>query len=217
MNAYNYQLNANDAREGSGGGNHRIHESGAYIGVLTKAKHIVATTGAVGVECEFESKAGEQARFTLYTHNKSGEVIYGCKQLQALMAVLKLRDIRPQLATIEEYDFDTRQVAKVQAEIFPDLMNRPVGIVFQIEEYLNGSGEVKQRPNFYAPYNAETSQLAIELLDQEPAKKLEKILQNLQDKKLPAQTRPPATSIGSGNIKAPGAHKIPDFDDDIPF
>lgn len=217
MNAYNYQLSADDAREGSGGGSSRISGSGAYIGVLTKAKHIVATTGAVGVECEFESKVGEQARFTLYTHNKSGELIYGCKQLQALMAVLKLRGIQPQQATIEEYDFDSRQVVKVQAEIYPDLMNKPVGVVFQMEEYMNGSGDVKMRPNFFAPYNAETSQLAVELLDQEPAKKLEKILQNLQDKKLPPQTRPPAVRGNGGNYPASNANQMPAFDDDIPF
>jgi hypothetical protein len=167
------------------------------------------------MECEFESKIGEQARFTLYTHNKSGEVIYGNKQLQAQMAVLKLRGIQPQQATIEEYDFDSRQVVKVQAEIYPELMGKPVGIVFQMEEYLNGSGDVKMSPNFFAPYNADTSQLAVEILDQSPAKKLEKILQTLQDKKLPPQTRPPASAAPGNGYQA--ASQQPAFDDDIPF
>ena len=50
MTAQSYQLNPADAREGSGRTNSRITETGAYDGAFTKAKHITATTGAVGIE-----------------------------------------------------------------------------------------------------------------------------------------------------------------------
>lgn len=209
MNAPAYQLNSNDAREGSGGGGGRIDTTGPYIGTITKAKHIIAGTGAIGIEFEFESQAGQSARFTLYTLNKDGQPIYGGKQLQALMAVLKLRSLTAKQATIEEYSFDTQQKEKVQAEIYPDLMGKTVGIVFQMEEYLNSNQDLKSRPNFFAPFDATTKQVAAEVLDQSKAEKLDKMLATLKDKKLPAQQAAPAAQSVPIGADA--------FDDDIPF
>lgn len=210
MAAPSYQLNANEAREGSGGGRGRIADSGAYEGILTKAKHITAQTGASGVEFEFESNSGEGARFTLYTLNKDGQPIYGSKQLQALMAVLKQRTIAAQATTIEEYDYDARAKKQVQAHIYPQLMNKPVGIVFQMEEYISTEdGLIKTRPNFFAPFDPVTKQLAVEILDAAKAEKLAKILPTLKTK-----TIQPARPAPQASYAPPTSDQ---FDDDIPF
>jgi hypothetical protein len=210
MSAPNYQLNPADAREGSGGGRLRINSNGAFEGKFTKAKHITASTGAAGIEFEFETSA-ESARFTLYTANKDGQPIYGAKQLQALMAVLKLRAITAKMATIEEYDYDLKTNVAGPAEIYPDLMNKPVGIVFQMEEYESQQdGTVKLRPNFFAPFDPATKKVAAEILDQSPATKLEKIVAGLKTKTLQPQSHAPQ------HTNHPGQTPV-DLNDDIPF
>jgi hypothetical protein len=209
MNAPAYQLNASEAREGSGSAISRVAKTGAYTGIFTKAKHVLAQTGAAGIEFEFESANKEQARFTLYTHNKDGQAIFGAKQLQALMAVLKLRNIAAKPAQIEEYNYDSGQKEKIDAEVYPELTGKPVGVVFQMEEYLSGQGELKMRPNFFAPFDANSKQMAVEILDQKSAGGLDKILAVLKDK--PLRNRPAQAAPQGQSYVAPAEL------DDIPF
>lgn len=207
-----YQLSPDLAREGSGGGNSRITESGAYKGVITRAEHIVASTGTVGVEIDFECVTGSKANFiTLYTKNSAGEAIWGLKQLNALMTCLSLRDIQPQQATIKKYDFTARQEVDSLVTIFPALMNKPVGLVLQKEQYLKQDNTVGEKLNLVAPFNAETNQVAVEILDKSQAEQLEKIVSSLKDKLLP--TSGSATSYQQPTQTAGTV----DFDDDIPF
>lgn len=215
MNARVFQLNPADAREGSGGGRGRITENGAYEGLITKAKHIQAETGTTGIEFEFESNGGESARFSLYTHKTDGSTIYGFKQLQALMTVLKLHSLQPAMATIEEYDYDTSSKVQIQAQIYGGLMKKPVGIVFQMEEYVsNQDGSIKTRANFFAPFDPSTKQLAAEILDRTPATKLDKILPTLKTKPVAR----PAAAYGSASSpqQHSGTQSAPDLSD-IPF
>lgn len=210
MNAPAYKLNANEAREGSGRLSSWISATGGYAGMFTKAKSITASTGATGIEFDFLSKNAEQATFTLYTHNKEGEAIYGMKQLQALMAVLALQGINPRVGLYEEWDHDEKAKVKKNGEIYPDLMNKPVGVVFQMEEYESTQdGTIKKRPNFFAPFHAQTKQMAAEILDQKPAAFLDKVLMSLKDKLIKKTTPPPASNY------APAAADT--STDDIPW
>jgi len=209
-----YKLNPELAREGDNQGSQRITENGGYPGVFTKAKHLVAGTGAVGIEFGFEAVDGSTAYFQLYTKNKDGDAIFGEKQLMALMTCLKIKSMAPQQAMIEEYDFNSKQVQKVKATVYPELMNKPIGIVFQKEHYIKNNGDNGERMLFFAAFDTQTKQTANEILDQKPAERLEKLLANLKDKNSPPVTgrTTPANTAATQNQVINN-----DFDDEIPF
>jgi hypothetical protein len=195
------------AKEGSGRASNRITDTGAYVGVITVAKDVTAQTGTTGIELSFKSNDGLEAHFlTLWTKNSNGESIFGEKQLHALMTCLKAKTITGKDAIIEEYDFDARQNVKRQVTVYPELMNKPIGLVLQREEY-EGSNGIKNKMVFFAPFEAATRKTAAEILDQKPAEQLDKILSNLKDKLLKTHSQP-----ASNDGQLPN-----DFDDDIPF
>jgi hypothetical protein len=203
-----YNLNPELAKEGSGRASNRITDTGAYVGVITVAKDVKAGTGTTGIELSFKSNDGLEAHYlTLWTKNANGESIFGEKQLHALMTCLKVKSITGKDAIIEEYDFDARQNVKRQATVYPELMNKPVGLVLQREEY-EGPNGIKNKMVFFAPFEAATRKTAAEILDQKPAEQLDKILKSLKDKTLKAGSR---TTRTDEQIDA-------DFDDsEIPF
>jgi len=174
-----YSLNTDEAKEGSGRISTRIEENGPYVGLFTKAKKIKSDGGAVGIEFDFEGMEKHKARFTIYTHGKDGKSIHGIKQLQAIMAILRLKKIDSKMANIKEYSFEAGQEVNNDAEVYPDLMGKPIGIVFQMEEYKGAKG-LGRRATFYAPYESSSRKLAIELIDGKPASLLDKMLRRKQ-------------------------------------
>lgn len=205
-----YTLDATKAREGSGRTSSRITETGAYVGVITVAKAVTAGTGAKGIELAFKSNDGLDANYlTLYTHNKDGNPIFGEKQLYALMTCLKVKTITASERVITEYDFDMKKDVQKPATVYLELMNKPIGLVLQAEEYENSGHEVKEKMVYFTAFEASTRKLAAEILDQKPAEALDKILKNLKPKKLKR------TNGAQSETAAPAGA---DFkDDDIPF
>lgn len=220
-----YTLNAEQAIAGSTSGYQRITQSGAYTGVFTKAKAITAGTGAEGIEFTFKSDSGAEASYlTLYTHNKSGEEIYGYAQLNALMSCLKQRQISAQSMQVMEYDHDSGKEVSVQISGYPQLMNIPVGVVLQREEYCKKSGDIGESMNLYAFFDAETRQTGAEVIQQQEATSLEGIISGLKDK--PVSSNANRQNVRPEGMPATGAQTIAssarsqstqDFDDDIPF
>jgi len=206
MTAHAYNLDTDKARDGDSTGSNRINTSGAYTGIITVAKAVTANTGASGIEFSFKSDDGQEAHYmTLYTRNAQGESIFGEKRLNTIMTCLKVRSINPVQAQIKEYDFDAQQEIEVTRDVYPDLMNKPIGLVLQMEEYFNNSGNKKSRMNIYGAFDAQTRQTAIEILDQLPAERLDKMVENVRDK-LVQKTTQSAPMPTSGSV-----------DDDIPF
>lgn len=222
--APSFNLNPDLAREGSGGGAGRIDSSGAYKGIITRAEYTTASTGTRGIELDFESTSGASAKFmTLWTHNAQEQEVYGFKQLMALMTCLKLRNINPQVAQVKKYDSQAGKEIVAQATIYPELMNKPIGLILQREEYRKGSGEIGEKMSFFAPFDAQTNQLAKEILDQSPAKGVEKIIVSLKDKLLPKEQSGAtagfyqnASQSQSQQPQGNGGY-ADQFDDSIPF
>jgi len=210
MTALAYKLDPNAARETDNGAA-RLTETGAYTGQFTVAKHIDARSGAVGIEFNFKTDDNREAnRLSLYTRNRDGSPIFGEKQLSALMTCLKLREINPTSAQVEVYDYDAKQTVHQQAAVYLELMNKPIGVCLQAEEYLNKQGEVKKRLNLVRFFDAKTRQTASEVLDKQSPVKLDAYLQTLKDKPL-------STGHGHAAPNNQAAHADDDFDDDIPF
>lgn len=213
MTAPAFNLDPNSAKKGSGsaGG---IDETGEYTGNITLAMHIEADSGASGIQFSFESDTGQKSNYiNVYTHGKDGNPIFGLDTVNALMTCLKLRGIKPEKRDVEIRDFQSGQSKKESCDVYPELMNKPVGLILRKEWYVNTGGEDKFRMALFAPFEASTGKLAVEVLDDRPAEGKDKIVSSLKDKGAPRQQKP----TGGAQQRSSEPGPIDDFDDDIPF
>lgn len=177
MSAYTLDT---DAAKQADSGSGRINETGKYIGQFTKAKKVLSNKGTQGIEFAFEANNGQSADFlSVWTINADGDRIYGYKQLMALMTCLRAKEIDSRNGEVEEYDAATKQMVKRKAEVFPALMNKPIGVLLQMEEYEKKDGTVGERPVFAGFFDAQTEQTAAEILDKRPADALAKMVASL--------------------------------------
>lgn len=206
-----YALDTDAAKQADSGGG-RISETGKYVGQFTKAKKVLSTKGTQGIEFSFEAANGQSADYlTMWTINAEGNQIFGYKQLMALMTCLKVRNIDTKTAEIEEYDRDANGMVKRQADIFPALMNKPVGVLLQMEEYEKKDGSVGEKASFAGFFDAQSEQVATEILDKSEARILAKLVSQLVPVKRLKGSRSQSAST------APAGPTGPNFDDDIPF
>ena len=210
-----YKLNKEHAVEGDSTSS-RIEESGQYIGVFTEAKEVKSEKGTEGVELKFKSNTGLEASYmTLWTYNAQGEAIWGLKQLNALMMCASVRELNPISAQGKIYDGS--QMVDAEITIFPELMNKPIGVVLQKELYTKNNGDDSSRMNLFAFFNHESKKTASEIADKKDATALTSMLKTLADR----DNRKP--SHGNNNGQAGGAAPASDsnadeeWDDDVPF
>lgn len=214
-----YALNAETAKAAEQFSSY-LDTTGKYLGVITRAEAISSKSGSEGIELAFKSRDGLEANYIqLWTSKQNGEPLQGLKVLNALMAVLKLRNITAVRGPIEK--MDNGQKVVVQVDLLPDLM-KPVGLVLQREEYTKDNGQTGYRMLLIAPFCAETERTATEVLSQaREAKALTKIIEWLADKPVRhAKPRAGQTHAASYDAQRPGAPVATganDFDDDIPF
>lgn len=201
-----YALNTEAAKAADSTGN-RIVERGKYVGRFTRAQHVVSQQGTKGIDFDFEANNGQKARFSLYTVKADGSQIFGFKQLMAIMTVLKLRNLsEPQDKIATVYDFDAGKEVQRSVPQFAELLDKPIGLLFTMEEYK----PEKWRPNLAGIFDAETELVASEILERKTQPlTLPKMIERLRDKPLKETSGAPATSGG-----VPAASE---FDDDIPW
>ena len=207
-----YALNTDEAKaaEYTGG---RIEESGKYIGKFTRAEDIKAASGAVGIEFAFETPEGQRTICNIYTLNKSGEPIFGRKMLMALMTCMKVRNIEATRAQVKKWDREAGAEKVVEASVFKELQDKPIGLLLQREEYEKRDGGVGVKMNIAGCFDAATELVASEILDKRTKPEvLPKMLAALRDKPLKVDARPAASAAPSG-----GGGGFADMDDDIPF
>lgn len=211
--ALNYQLNKQDALQGDSDA--RITKTGAYTGVFTQAYAIKADTGTEGVEFTFKDVTGAEAKFlTLYTQKADGEKAYGFKQLMACMTCMKVKDAPAQDGVVKIYDFETKKEIDKKVPIYPTLMNTPIGILLQKEEYQKQNGKVGEKMTFAGFFDPQTKQTASEIFENKPATRLDAKVANLKDKLLPKQQ----DQGQSYQFQQPGDDGFGSFEDeDLPF
>lgn len=192
-----------------------INETGKYTGIFTRAENVKSPKGTIGVEFSFRSDDGRAADYlTLWTENKDGKALYGYKTLMAIMACLKVRNITPISQKIEKYDHGAGGKVTVDAEVFPDLMNKPIGLLIQMEEYEKQDHSTNWKPVIYAPFEASTGFTASEILSKAvKPETLEKMEASLKDRPLRARSGS-AAPVSSAPAPTGG---YDDFDDSIPF
>jgi hypothetical protein len=206
-----YALNAQAAKEADQKGG-SVNETGKYTGMFTRAENVKSTKGTLGVEFSFKSDDGKNADYlTLWTKNAAGDELQGYKTLMAIMTVLKVKSITPVMQVIEKYNHIDKAKEQVRVEVFPELMNKAIGLLIQMEEYENKEKTTtKWKPSIYAPFQKGDGFTASEILNKATkAETMEKMLAALHDR--PLRGKPGQ----SAHVAAPASFS--DFDDDIPF
>lgn len=221
-----YQLDANAAREAENFSSF-LSETGKYKGKFTRAEKLVSTNkGTHGIGFTFESSNKQTTRFDIWTMSAQNEPLMGYKTLSAIMACLKLRNLSVGTGQVERKDWQTNTVSKVNAEIFPDLIGKEIGLVLVKTEYEKmkdgaKTGETGWRLELVAPFEASTEFTAAEIMDKATQpKKLASIVSTLTDR--PLRNRPVQRNTQSYGDAPPAGHPASsgfgasDFDD-VPF
>lgn len=206
-----YALDADLAKEGSGSANGVITETGKYKGEIEWAREKRFDNGTIIVELRFKSDRGS-ANLNLFVNDYEGETSFGMKQLNALMACLKIRNIAPINGVIEAYDPDTRQVGPVQAAIFPELSGKKIGFLLEAQHSVY-EGKPRVQMLIKAPFTHDTEQTAVEVLaNNGKAETIEKMIPLLKDRQKGTGNNTQSLGHQSSASGAPD-----DLDDDIPF
>lgn len=206
-----YSLNttaARQAEERSG----RINEIGKFVGTFTRAEDVVSSKETRGIDFAFETPERQSANFTLWTFNKDGKELYGFKQLQSLMTCLRVKEMAPKSAIVRKWDRTSEGMVDVEGMIFEALMKKPIGILFETEEYAKNDGSVGSKvvPAYF--FDATSELTASEILDKKvtPAQ-LAKLVMTLRHR--PLRGKPAASNSSAAPAGAGGSVE----DDDIPF
>lgn len=183
-----YALDRDSAMKANG--NIRIQEKGKYYGQFTRAEFVTSTKGTIGIDFTFKSNDGATADFlTIWTQRQNGEALAGRQLIDALMTCLRLRSMDTRRARVEKYNPDSQQRDMADAEIYPDLMHKPIGLLLVTEEYINGQGQKKSKMVIWGFFEASTDKTAREILRQQPAQSLPSMVASLRDKTLPQSPR----------------------------
>lgn len=208
----NYTLNT-EAAKAADTINGRIEESGKYIGTFIRAESTTSSKGTIGIDFSFKSNDGLSTDYlTVWTHNAEGKEIYGFKVLMAIMTCMKIKTLTKTVGIVEKYDQDQKKRAQVQADIYPELMNKPVGLLLQRAEYTKTAGGVGSTFNIFAAFEADSGFTASEILDRKTKPELlERMVSSLRDKTLPK------SSQGGVHGNEPPVYEEAPFYDDVPF
>ncbi|MGS1060576.1 hypothetical protein [Burkholderia glumae] len=211
-----YALDTNAARqadERSG----RINEIGKFVGTFSRAEDVTSAKGTRGIDFAFETDDRLSANFSLWTLNAQGESLFGFKQLQAMMACMKVRNIEPTRAVVKKWDRNSSSVVEVEANVFKELMSKKIGILFETEDYEKSDGSIGTKVVPAAFFDPATELMAAEILDRKVQPlQLAKVVQSLRHRPLKKRNGAPQAASRQPQGNAP-AGAFDEMDDDIPF
>ena len=204
-----------------------LAETGKYKGHFLRAEKLVSKNkGTHGIGFTFEDESKRTTRFDIWTRNASGGNLMGYNMLQAMMTVMGLHNITPVEGVVDRYDFDAKKTVKASAEIFQELMGKPIGMVLRNTEYEKMregvlTGETGWRLEPVAPFRAadEFTSSEIMLKHTRPAK-LPQLLSTLADRPLkvrPAAAAPQYDGYGQQPSAPRAGSGFADDGSDIPF
>lgn len=213
------KLNTELARKSDSGGG-TIKESGAYVGVITRAEKLTSKAGNEGLGLSFESDDGESANYLdLYIGETDGKPWVGSQFVNALLVCLKLREAKNALVKFKRYSQESGEEI-VTAEGYPDIQGKRIGVLLKKElgEYNGKDTEKMVVVGFFDPTTRLT---ASEILDKETVpKKLDKKIEYLMKNPV-NDTRKKQTQQSTYQQPKQSSHSnqtMDDFDDDkIPF
>ncbi len=207
----NYTLDTKAAKQADQF-NARIEKTGKYLGIFTRAEPVTSKKGTQGIDFSFKSESGESSDYlTIWTHGKDGSQLRGFNLLMAMMTCLRVKELTPTSERIEKYNVDTKQREEVTVPLFMELMNKPVGILVQMEEYQKTAGGNAWKPVIFSTFDKDEF-VATEILNKSVKPEiLPKMVEALRDKPMKAL-------VGNSAPKTEyPSESVTDLDDDIPW
>lgn len=190
----------------------RIEEKGKYIGIITRAEAIQSKKGTKGVGISFKTETGATADYLdFWTINADGKQLQGYNLLMAIMTCLRVKGLKATTGEIEKYDRDLQARTKVQADLFKELMGKPIGFLIHMEEYAKTEGGTAWKPVISAPFDPAGFTASEILAQAQKPETLEKMFFALRDRPLKNANSAPAQSHNSNS------QSFDDLGDDIPF
>lgn len=212
MQALSFNLNPNNAKQVGTPG--RIQDKGAYTGTFVRVEAVTSQKGTQGIEFAFKSSDGQTADYlTVWAVDKDGKELYGRKVIDALMTCLRVKAIQPKTAQVKKYDQAAKAEVLTQATVYPELMNKPIGVLLVREEYAKNDGSIGTKMTLVGAYEPNQRLTPREVLEQSGPGQLEKVIASLQDRPLRQGNRPSATTSAARD----GGGGFDDMADDIPF
>lgn len=207
-----------------------LEKSGKYVGKFTRAEVLVsAKKGTHGIGFTFVDQSGQTAKFDVWTMQANMNKLSGFGLVQALMTCMSIKDLSTTQAEVDRYDYDQKKDVKVIADVFADLVGKPVGLVLQSVEYEKfkdnaPSGVYAWKLEPLIAFRASDSFTSSEIWGKatKPTK-LDAVVSRLEDKPLKnkAVSRPEqgySPYANSAPTPAPASSGFSDMDDDsIPF
>jgi len=180
----------------------RIDTNGPYIGRIKSANAMKAKTGTHGIHFEFEAPGGGSTSFDLYTKKDTGEAVFGVNQLMAMQTILGLKGLKSKTGKYEGWVDGTRQ--EVEGEIFPDLCDKDIGLVFQKRLFTKTDGSDGFGMELQGVFHPTTKLTASEIKERKTTPvKLEQIVKGLRTKDTrkarAAEPAQPAVGAESGS------------------
>lgn len=212
-----YTLNPDAARKADERAG-RISEIGKYVGTFLYAENVVSEKkGTRGVEFAFETEGKQGATFALWTLNKDGKELFGLGLVNSIMTCLRVKSITPTKVVIRKYDRFAKGMANVEAEVFKELMGKPIGVLFETEDYRRTDGSIGVKIVPAGFFDAMSELTASEILDKKVQPlKLAQAVRGLKHR--PLRNQGGGASQNMGHPNAPGNDVGGGFeDDDIPF
>jgi hypothetical protein len=216
-NTNEFDIDRNDANARKIGGNGRINATGPYEGILTRAEARKSDKGSLGIEFDFKTADGATAFFLqVWRMNGSGEELSGAKIIDALMLLLRAKNMSPTWANVDKYDKMAGGVIKQKCLVYPEMMGKPIGMLLQ-KEHDEYQGRSTEKMIIYGCYDIQSRKTPMEIVDKKPAGSLTGIIASLKDK-YPKNIKSTGTPAHHGTH--PGARPAsttPSNFDDIPF
>lgn len=209
-------LDANSARDADRV-NQSIKESGKYVGVITRAEKLLSEKQTQGFGLSFKTDTGETAMFLdLYTVNSKGENLPSMATVQAILCCTRTKTADEGTITFEKWDKTAKQMAKTNANGYPALMGKRIGLLLQRElsDNIKDASKPNDRVVVYGVFEADSELTASEILDKKTQpEKVGKMYQSLMAK--PINDR--RTNKAAASHSSAPAGNFDDFEDDIPF
>jgi hypothetical protein len=134
-----------------------IKESGKYIGVITRAEFLHASTGTKGLGLSFKSDSGQTADYLDLWHTKSdGEQLSSMKTVNAILCCAKVSDAKTGRINVEKWNTDTKSRETVQVEGYPSLMGKRIGFLLQKVMETGSDNKDREKLQIFAVFNADT-------------------------------------------------------------
>lgn len=196
-----------------------IRETGKYICTITRAQKLLSKNGTEGVGFSVRTDEGASATFLdVWTVNAAGKSLMGNGIVNAIMCCTKTKEAQEGAIEFEAWDRDLGRMAKTNANGYPVLMGKKIGLVLQ-RELSTYDGKEQDRVVIAAVFEAGTNFMASEILGgATKAEKLEKILATImsnpiRDRREQAARYKAAPTVAAAASVLPGE----DYDDSIPF